>query len=84
MRRRTLLASVRERPSVRDSAPRSTEVFFLYIIKRLRVARHNESIMKFVANSFSNRFYQFVVAALVDHEILINRFGLALKGYVLK
>ncbi len=56
--------SARERLSV--FTPLRVQLkFFLFlfcIIKRLRVVRYNESIMKFVANSFSNRF---VVAALI-------------------
>ncbi len=53
MRRRTLLASVHERERV--CSLRAQLKFFFFIIKRLRVAQHNESIMKFVANTFSNR-----------------------------
>ncbi len=48
--------SARERPCVFTPLRAQLNFFFFFIIKRLRVARHNESIMKFVANTFSNRF----------------------------
>ena len=47
--------------SVNTSASTSDVII---IINILIIVRLNESMTKFVANAFSNRFYRFVVAAL--------------------
>ena len=44
----------------------------------LLIARHNESTTKFVANAFSNRFYRFVVAALL---LITKNIYIFLLGY---
>jgi len=51
------------------SALNSTLFILRDLLSAVIIARHNELIIKFVANYFNNRFYRFVVAALVRRQV---------------